>query len=144
MGFPPGTVFKTLAERFDDKVARSDECWIWTGFRDKAGYGRIREGGRSTPVLYAHRVSYERHVGRIPDGLVIDHLCRVRHCVNPAHMEVVSMGENARRGDSPNMILHRNGKCVRGHDQTGENVYISPKGKKYCIPCRRWRRSQET
>lgn len=65
-------------------------CWLWTACRDRRGYGRIDS-------RYAHRLSYEMHVGPIPNGMVIDHLCRVRHCVNPAHLEAVSQQLNVQR-----------------------------------------------
>lgn len=66
-------------------------CWIWQRGMYQGGYGHFRDN-------YAHRASYEMHVGPIPDGLVIDHLCRVRACVNPSHMEPVTSGENTKRG----------------------------------------------
>jgi hypothetical protein len=69
-----------------------DGCWIWRGRIDPNGYGTI---GRN----FAHRVMYERHVGPIPKGLHLDHLCRVRSCVNPKHLEAVSCAENVRRSD---------------------------------------------
>lgn len=64
---------------------------------------------------YAHRIAYELVVGPIPEGLTLDHLCRVRRCVNPEHLEPVTMGENLRRGMSPAMISKRTGICKRGH-----------------------------
>lgn len=67
-------------------------CWIWDGaIAAETGYGTCQK-------KMAHRVVYEREVGPIPDGLVLDHLCRVRACVNPSHLEPVTIGENARRG----------------------------------------------
>jgi hypothetical protein len=79
---------KTLAERFWSKVQTTPTCWIWTGSRNPNGYGILSiakpAGGRTT--VGAHRVAYELLVGPIAHEL--DHLCRVRHCVNPAHMEV--------------------------------------------------------
>lgn len=76
MPMQKGHVRSPLPERFWAKVARSDWCWEWRGQIDRQGYGRIREGGRESPVLYAHRLSYELAHGPIPDGLHIDHLCR--------------------------------------------------------------------
>lgn len=70
-------------------------CKLWTGFKDRDGYGSITRGGKSHRV---HRYFYELTNGKIPKGLVIDHLCRVRACINTAHMEVVTIKENNRRG----------------------------------------------
>lgn len=86
-------------ERFWSYVDRSkteDGCWLWNGHRESNGYGRFRHDGRRSG---AHRFAYEAEVGPIPDGLTIDHLCRVRHCVNPAHLEAVTSRENTRRRD---------------------------------------------
>ena len=81
--------------RFWPRVRKLDSgCWEWTGARQAVGYGYFWDGKRRT---YAHRWSYERHVGPIPDGLTIDHLCRNTSCVNPAHMEIVTRAENNRR-----------------------------------------------
>jgi len=70
-------------------------CWDWKMRKSTAGYGLLTRGGRT---LQAHRVLYERHVGPIPDGLEIDHLCRNRGCVNPSHLEAVTRSTNLRRG----------------------------------------------
>lgn len=87
-----------VANRFWSKVNKTETCWLWTAaIVQSTGYGRIGTGGRHH-MNSAHRVAYEMMVGPIPKGLQIDHLCRVRHCVNPAHMEVVTSAENTRRG----------------------------------------------
>lgn len=78
-----------------DNTDSADECWTWTGYTEaKSGYGRLSFGGARS---YAHRVAYELAVGPIPEGLDLDHLCRVRNCVNPTHLEPVTRGENVRR-----------------------------------------------
>jgi hypothetical protein len=87
---------RTLYERFVEKVEKTDTCWNWTGSTDR-GYGKIGLR-RGVAPLYAHRVSYEFHVGPIPAGLQLDHLCRNRSCVNPAHLEPVTQRENLARG----------------------------------------------
>lgn len=116
------------AARFHKHVDKTDGCWEWTGTKQANGYGAFYENGR---VLRSHRWSYEHHVGPIPDGLQIDHLCRNRACVNPAHLEPVTALENARRA----MRTH----CVNGHEFTPENTYIPADGKRYCRECRRRR-----
>lgn len=85
-----------LRDRFEEKVSRptADACWLWLGTGTKSGYGQLSVDGQHH---YAHRVSYELHVGPIPDGLQIDHLCRTRRCVNPRHLEPVTPLVNTRR-----------------------------------------------
>ncbi len=86
---------ETLPERISRFVVESPNgCWEWNGSRFKTGYGKMRIDGRTVSV---HRASYEAHVGPIPDGLQIDHLCRNRPCCNPAHLEPVTASENLRR-----------------------------------------------
>jgi hypothetical protein len=106
-----------VEKRFRDRYyVDGNGCWVWTGSlttSDPAvGYGRFNASGK---LVQAHRWSYEHHVGPIPDGLVIDHLCRVRRCVNPAHLEPVTNAENIRRGESPGIRFRREGTCKRGH-----------------------------
>lgn len=82
-------------ERVEWYTNKTDTCWLWTGTVANTGYGHIyRKGG---PVVGAHRLSYEVHVDPIPEGLTIDHLCRVPLCVNPDHLEPVTQSENNRR-----------------------------------------------
>ncbi len=76
-------------------IAPLGECWVWVARLNRNGYGRLHHGGCER---MAHRLSYEVHVGPIPDGLLLDHLCRVRCCVNPAHLEPVTHRENTLRG----------------------------------------------
>lgn len=88
----------TVTERFWPKVERvEDGCWLWTASLTGDGYGRISLGGKFGPMGLAHRVAYELLVGPIPEGLELDHLCRVRRCVNPEHLEPVTHAENVRR-----------------------------------------------
>jgi hypothetical protein len=95
-----------LTVRFMAKVNKDDPsgCWLWTAQIHPEGYGRTTIARRK---LYAHRVSYQLFVGPIPDGLEIDHLCRNRACVNPAHLEAVTHRENILRGNGPCAIKHR-------------------------------------
>lgn len=95
---PTGTRLPRSAspgERFWAKVDHTPTCWIWSGSRDGKGYGLFWDGDRQ---VRAHRFAYELLREPIPDGLTIDHLCRVTSCVNPDHMEVVTVSENVRRG----------------------------------------------
>jgi hypothetical protein len=116
------------------KSTASDGCWLWTGSTMKNGYGQLRRNGRT---VLAHRYVYERYSGPIPDGLDLDHLCRVRNCVNPEHLEPVTRSVNVIRGDVPK----RNGSkthCLRGHLFDEENTYVF-EGSRMCRACRRVR-----
>lgn len=124
---------RSVLDRFWERVDKTESCWLWTGALHK-GYGRIQNAGVDHQ---AHRFSYELHVGPIPDGLVLDHLCRVRHCVNPAHLEPVANGENVRRGEGPFMQNARKETCVRGHDFTPENTKRRQNGARVCRTCQR-------
>ena len=85
---------KTLEERFWPKVKKTNNCWLWLGFKNREGYGMFYLGNTTT----AHRVSYMIKHGSIPEGLHIDHLCRIRDCVNPDHLEAVTPSVNVKRG----------------------------------------------
>ena len=123
-------------DRFWAKVNKTATCWLWTASCSSEGYGRINISGKST---YAHRWAYEQAHGPIPEGMHIDHLCRVRHCVNPEHMEVVTNRQNFTRGEHPNAKLHRSGHCKRGHPLTGSNVLVRQNGTRHCRACSRER-----
>lgn len=125
-------------DRFNTKYEVSDSGhWEWLGELKTTGYGRFWNG---TIEIYAHRFSYELYVGEIPEGLFIDHLCRVRSCVNPEHLEPVTTAENLKRGEHRSDSTH----CKHGHKFTPENTYSPPSQPfyRYCRECRR-RRSAE-
>jgi hypothetical protein len=120
-------------QRFLSKVRASGEgreCWTWTGWHDRKGYAGCNLGRASTR---AARVSYELFVGRIPEGLTIDHLCRNVACVNPDHLEPVTRSENVRRAHAAKT------HCKHGHPLSGENVYYRPDAPKIrqCKECQR-------
>lgn len=127
---------RSLAERFE-RLYEVDEsgCWLWRSKINQAGYGMIWGGIELGRELRAHRVAYELHVGPIPDGLTIDHLCRVRHCVNPDHLQAVTRGTNVLRGASGPAANARKTHCKRGHEFTPENTYVTKAGYRNCRAC---------
>lgn len=114
-------------------VTLPTDCWSWVGPKRAGGYGRIKLDGKKD--VLAHRWVYELLRGPIPRGLVIDHLCRNRTCVNPQHMEPVTARENTKRGDVGwrRYVV----QCIRGHPLEGDNLFIAKSGKRSCRSCRR-------
>lgn len=115
----------TISQRLESRIERIPDagCWIWTGAIDNSGYARISVDYKNRQ---AHRVSFELAKGKIPDGLQIDHLCKVKACVNPNHLEAVTQQENLSRCDN-----HAKGKfnrlkthCKNGHEYTDDNIYV--------------------
>lgn len=126
--------YKRWPDRFWAKVDKSGECWIWTRHIDSDGYGISSFGGRNQK---AHRIAWEMANGPIPTGLTLDHLCRVRSCVNPAHLEPVPVVENVMRGHGVGSANASKTECVNGHPFDAVNTYIGTKGHRGCIACRR-------
>jgi len=133
----------TFLERFWAKVDSSggpEACWPWRGTRNDGGYGIIAIA-RNAPrhrFIRAHRLAYELcHRESIPAALTVDHLCRLRHCVNPAHLEVVTRGVNVLRGNTTAARHARVTHCPRGHAFDGVNTYWKPDGSRGCRECRR-------
>lgn len=108
-----------------DKVSSPCGCWLWTSVIAPTGYGMFA-GGRGA-MVYAHRWAYEATVGPIPDGLVIDHLCRNTRCVNPDHLEAVTQRVNTHRGDKA--TIKRDGRCQK-------DLHDVPKDAPTCVECR--------
>lgn len=112
-------------------------CWLWTGSVGSHGYGFVKYSGK---MMYAHRIAFLLAEGYLPprpsyhhprhsEALVMDHLCRVRNCVNPDHLAVVTNTENKRRGAA--LITH----CPQGHPYAGDNLYVHSDGRRICREC---------
>ncbi len=112
-------------------MVTGDGCWLWSGYSKNGRYGWIKIDGQSTPV---HRAMYEWIVGPIPDGLTIDHLCRNTFCVNPLHMEPVTVKENILRSQGLGAINARKTHCKNGHEFTPENTRTAD-GRRSCREC---------
>lgn len=111
-------------------------CWLWAAGKDRYGYGQFSVAGH---LVKTHRLAYELLVGPIPAGLQIDHLCRVRSCVNPDHMEPVSCRENVLRGAGVTAVNATKTKCPSSHEYSVANTYIYPDGSRKCLECNRLR-----
>jgi hypothetical protein len=128
-----------LLVEFWSRIEKTPTCWNWTGAIDRDGYGRFTVNGQ---FCIAHRCAYEFLKGKIPDGLPLDHLCRNRRCVNPDHLEAVSIRENTLR--SPVAITAVNSRkthCIHGHELSGDNLYMckekdGKRDRRNCVTCR--------
>lgn len=119
---------------------RPDGCWQFTGKLTGSGYSRLGRSGDS-PEVKGHRPAYETLIGPIPDGLELDHICRNRACVNPAHLEPVTHQVNLLRGDWPANLRRQQTHCIRGHEFTLENTHIRTNGTRLCRACARTRQA---
>jgi hypothetical protein len=107
-------------------------CWLWAGGLSGGGYGVLAIGRADEGLVKAHRFSFVEFRGPIPEGLELDHLCRVRRCVNPHHLEPVTRSQNFLRGEHPTAINVRAGTCPHGHSMA--DAYLS-RGARICRTC---------
>lgn len=126
-----------IKERLLSKVDTTDpdKCWTWQGSTKPQGYGNISlivNGAKSS--YRVHRVSYEAFIGPIPVGLTLDHLCRNRACINPSHLEPVSLKENILRGQTLAAAQAQQTHCKKGHPLSGGNLRIY-RGHRHCRAC---------
>lgn len=123
-----------LARLREGSKRAASGCQEWTGAKYSNGYGKVTAQGR---VVLVHRLSYELNVGPIPEGLVIDHLCRNRACIEPSHLEAVPQRTNLLRGEGPSAVNAQKTQCPKGHAYDAINTRVSPSGKRVCRLCHR-------
>jgi hypothetical protein len=123
--------------RFWSKVDKNGAggCWLWLGYLHR-GYGEFWDSTNATKNR-AHVFAYRKLVGPVPYGMVLDHTCRNRSCVNPEHLELVSFQDNLLRGNGQPAINSRKTHCVHGHEFTPENTYVAGACGRSCKTCRR-------
>jgi hypothetical protein len=131
---------RTAITRFLDKIRVSEilfyngsPCWEWIGCKSRIGYGQFRiDARRGGSLSNPHRFAHEYFTGPIPEGWEADHLCKVRHCCNPLHLEAVTLQVNRKRRDESKT------HCKRNHPLSGDNVRVA-NNKRYCRACGRQR-----
>jgi len=134
---PSSSISHSIDSRFWPRVRKSEGCWQWLGSCTSEGYGSFWLDGRNR---HAHRLSYELLVGAIPEHRQLDHLCRNRSCVNPAHLEVVTRRTNIVRGESPAATRARQTHCIHGHRFDLFNTEFHQNGTRHCKACRNQRK----
>jgi len=130
----PTTRGPSRTELFLAKVDTTGDCWQWTGSTVAFGYGQFNDGHT---MVKAHRWLYELAVGPIPEGLVLDHLCRNPGCVRPSHLEPVTDQINILRGIGPTAVNAAKTHCAKGHSFEGEDAERLPNGARKCRTCNR-------
>ena len=122
-------------KRFWEKIQKGDACWLWTDWLNHDGYGQFWLNGK---FFKPHRVMLLLKRGVSLDSygsLTVDHLCRIRHCVNPDHLEIVTMRENLLRGDTFQAHNSMKTHCHKGHLLQGTNLYLKSNGQRNCRKC---------
>ncbi len=116
-----------------DATETADGCWIPGLKPNSIGYVQVHLAGK---LLLAHRVIYEEFRGQIPDGLVLDHLCRNRACCNPEHLDPVTTRVNVLRGSGPVQDNAVKTRCIHGHPFDAANTYVCSRGWRQCRTCK--------
>jgi hypothetical protein len=125
----------TIHQRILKKIELTKSgCWAWNASKYKNGYGQVWNGFRTEQ---AHRVTYKLYIGPIPEGHEIDHICRNRGCVNPAHLRCVTHKENIRCSGAIMGDNARKTHCKRGHPLSGDNLKVCQDGARQCRTCLR-------
>ena len=123
-----------------EKIEITDSCWLWHGCFNSSGYGQCTYEGKDHRV---HRLIYQWMIGPIPDGKQLDHLCRVRCCVNPFHLEVVTLKENVLRGIGITAKNAVKTHCINGHKFNNENTYLAKRKRGIQRECKKCRKLQK-
>lgn len=127
-----------IPDRYADRILvdPATRCWLWQGLLTDQGYARVNIRGNTRGNRYRllHRILYTHFIGPIPAELECDHLCRVRNCVNPGHLELVTHAENTLRGQGPTAINAKKTHCPNGHPYAGDNL-VPRQGRRKCRAC---------
>lgn len=125
--------YEAATDRIEARLDKTGDCWLWPGGTSGNGYGQLTTltgDERKQTTIKVHRAMYERHVGPIPEGMELDHLCKVKRCANPAHLEPVTHLENVQRWMTSITA------CPQGHEYTESNTYMQG-ATRVCRQCRR-------